>query len=580
MGRVFSAHDSRLNKRVAIKLLPASSDKSNAVLRFQVEAKAVSKLNNKHIVQVMDFGFTESGGEPFLVMEFIEGKDLDSIIETSGALPPRTAVEIAHQVAIALDHAHSNNVVHRDLKPGNIVIDGENCARVLDFGLAKILTPDDAEDWKLTKPGQPVGSVLFMSPEQFEGREAGELSEVYALGLVLFNALTGTIPHQGENLMALMRKRRTEAPPVLPVVSDEDVLQAALTRIIETALATAPEHRYQSMAEFRDALANCIESQTVETEIPAVEEISHGKPPLGAIAGSILLLLLVIMSAATLFPADKPSHRKPQVKRERPLHLASGGLPPGFKRVVDEKIEWWQSEQNLPGAALTNLIGSDVRNLSLEGNQEITDADIHSIRDLKLNALKLRDTRITDQSIDDINNFKLVALNLRSTKITENGILKLTENPRLIDLDVKYLKFSDPGLNHIARVFPNLQNLNIGFTQVNRNGQHLSVLKKLPNLQKLYAEQIDITDRDVDTLVGLKLQSLELAANPITTASVVKILTLPQADFISLAGCKGISEADVARLKERFPSATIVAPVHDKTSVEPEVMQLFKESAP
>ena len=578
MGRVFKAHDSRLNRDVAIKLLPASTDKTSAVLRFQQEAKAVSKLNNPHIVRVQDFGFTEGELEPFLVMEFIEGTNLDAVVEKNGKLPFRRAIEIAIEVCEGLAHAHNNGILHRDLKPGNIMLDANNRVRILDFGLAKILkqSQDDTEQ-ALTQPGRLMGSVLFMSPEQFEGKEANEVSEIYSLGLVLYNIVTGDIPYQGENLMAFMRKRREGAPPVLP---DDltDPLRTELNPVLQKALATDPAERFGSILELQDALINCLKSGVNEDELPS-PTVSPQKFSTNSLAIGGIVLITAAIGLAFYQTTKTPSQSPPRRSDKPAGRLADGGLPPGFSTLEDEGVTWWIGP-DVKDDALETLIGSDVQNLSLQGNTSISDEGLHRIRMLKLVALDVRDTQISDKSAVDIDNFKLKALNIRSTKITDEGILRMTPNPNLTALDLKYLAITDRGLAHIVRNFPNLESINVGFTQVNRNGQHLRVLKKLPHLKRFFAEQIELTDSDIDTLVSMKVVSCELAANPITRRSVDKLLRLPRLDFLSLAGCKGISEADMAKLKEKFPKATIVEPVHKQDAVNDEAIEMFMKTDP
>ncbi|MBX3077424.1 protein kinase [Candidatus Obscuribacterales bacterium] len=581
MGRVFKAHDVRLQRDVAIKLLPASHERENAVIRFQQEAKAVSKLNNPHIVKVQDFGFTEVDLEPFLVMEFIDGVNLADFLEKNGTLSLRRAIEIGIEVCEGLSHAHKNGILHRDLKPGNIMIDANNCVRILDFGLAKILrkSQDDTEQ-ALTKPGRLMGSVLFMSPEQFEGKEASELSEIYSLGLVLFNLVTGEIPNQGENLMAFMRKRREEAPHALPETI-VDPLRVNLNLVLQTALATDSADRFSSIDDFQNALRHCLSEETKEvgashTDVPSVTKPERKTTLLQwAVATAIALIAVGSFAMYSVTKTPNDSHSPEQSKQAG--ELKDGGLPPGFLSERDENVDWWTGT-TVKDEDLEKLIGSDIRNLSLQGNTIITDAGLHRIRNLKLVALNLRDTKISDASIQDIDNFKLTALNIRSSKITEEGILRMTANPSMKALDLKYLPISDSGLAHIVSIFPNLESLNVGFTGVNKDGQHLEILRKLKHLKRFFAEQINMRDADVDTLVSLKIQSMELAANPITRQSIEKLLTLPRLDFLSLAGCKGISAEDVAKLKSRFPDITLTEPVHKKTVVNDDVTEMFKQT--
>src|SRR5579883_3193602 len=201
MGRVFAAMDKLLDKQVAIKVLP-TNDNMKSIMRFQQEAKAASKLNHPGIVQVMDFGYT-TNGSPYMVMEYVTGTDLDTIAGRSEKLPPLMVIDLAIAVAAALEHAHSRGVVHRDLKPANLILAEDGAVRILDFGLARLSQSET--DWRLTAPGQCVGSPLYMSPEQIRGEEADASSDVYSLALVIYKLINGWIPGEGDSLMQLVQ---------------------------------------------------------------------------------------------------------------------------------------------------------------------------------------------------------------------------------------------------------------------------------------------------------------------------------------------------------------------------------------
>jgi serine/threonine-protein kinase len=209
-GVVLDAYDQALSRPVALKLLIAGRDASDAQLRrFLREARAASSLRHDHIVTVHDLG--EDAGRLYLAMDRIEGRTLGEIVQKDGPLAPRRAFEIALDIARALEHAHAHGIVHRDVKPDNILVDGSGRAFLTDFGLAR----DLGEDARLTATGQVVGTPAFASPEQLAGQAVDARSDVYSLGATLFEAITGKPPFDGSTYALLSWKVMYE-PAVSP----------------------------------------------------------------------------------------------------------------------------------------------------------------------------------------------------------------------------------------------------------------------------------------------------------------------------------------------------------------------------
>ena len=204
MGEVFLAEDTRLQRKAAIKFLPAemAADPERRQ-RFLNEARAASALNHPHVCVVYDVGETDDG-LPFIAMEFVEGQSLHALVK-QGPLEISRVVEIAVQVADALDAAHSRGIVHRDIKPANISLNERGQVKVLDFGLAKRLPtgtdrPDVTQDYQLTREGQVVGSPSYMSPEQALGKDLDHRSDLFSVGVVLYELATGKRPFTGATL--------------------------------------------------------------------------------------------------------------------------------------------------------------------------------------------------------------------------------------------------------------------------------------------------------------------------------------------------------------------------------------------
>ena len=196
MATIYRARDAQLDRDVAVKLLrPEFGRDPDFLARFRDEARAAASLGHPNIVAVFDFG--EEQSDPYIIMELIDGQDLSSILRENGPLPPRQAARVSAEVAKALQAAHVRGIVHRDVKPSNILVGRDGRVRVADFGIARAL--DDAQ---VTLPGVTMGSVHYFSPEQARGEPATQASDIYSLGIVLYESLTGQRPFSGDGSAA------------------------------------------------------------------------------------------------------------------------------------------------------------------------------------------------------------------------------------------------------------------------------------------------------------------------------------------------------------------------------------------
>lgn len=258
MGKVYQALDSALNRSVAVKVLPFNAYNNEDLRRFQQEARAASKLNHPGIVKALDFGMTDKQ-EPFLVLEYVVGETLDQVLENSGRLDLHEFIDLFLQISSAMDHAHRNKIVHRDLKPSNIIIRGD-CGKlealVLDFGIAKI-AHDVSSQFK-TKPGLIVGSPVSISPEQIAGGTVDGRSDIYALGCIMFESLTGKPPFRGKTAIQTMQMHLNDSPPGLGSQCAGTKFPDEIETLVAKCLAKSPDKRFQSMSELNRFLKEMI----------------------------------------------------------------------------------------------------------------------------------------------------------------------------------------------------------------------------------------------------------------------------------------------------------------------------------
>ena len=274
MGSVYRGKHVLMDKTVAVKVLrPSLAVDDVVVARFSREAKAASRISHPHAVSVTDFGEAENG-VVFLVMEYLHGQTLKEIIKREGPLPLARAIEIVRQVAGALDAAHQQGVVHRDLKSENIMLsetNGGDWAKVLDFGIAKIQESEGVRDHDITAPNLVIGTPQYMSPEQCS--QTGPIdarSDVYSLGVILFEMLAGQLPFTGESPTVIMMKQVQDAPP--SVLAARPDLPKGIGEVVERALAKEPAARFQTAGELSEALSEFASDAPALTALPQTRD--------------------------------------------------------------------------------------------------------------------------------------------------------------------------------------------------------------------------------------------------------------------------------------------------------------------
>jgi eukaryotic-like serine/threonine-protein kinase len=321
MSNVYKATDRILERTVAVKILAEHlSDDERFVARFRREALAVAKLIHPNIVQVYDTGLDE--GRHYIVMEYVEGRSGAQILQRHGPVEPEIAAEIGVQSCAGLDYAHRRGIIHRDVKPGNLMIvggpvgGGEMVVKLTDFGIARAI-----EQTRITQVGSVVGTAAYLAPEQVRGEEATPATDVYALGVVLYQFLTGRLPYEGSSLAELAVRQQNEKP--LPPDTYNSEVPETLGAAVLRALEGDPSRRYASADELAAGLRLGLEGGDVT--LPLEEGTSATRVLGGDTAAT---RHMGRDTAQTEYRPAQSQTRRPQPRRAAPAPPAQASAPP------------------------------------------------------------------------------------------------------------------------------------------------------------------------------------------------------------------------------------------------------------
>ena len=346
MSSVYRAFDTQLERYVALKILHDryGSDQDH-VDRFRREARAVAQLSHPHVVTVIDRG--EEGGRQFIVFELVDGEDLKALVERGGPLPVRRVLELGLEIGAALAFAHGQGLVHRDVKPQNVLLDAEGRAKVTDFGIVRSL-----EAVGTTETGTVLGTSHYVAPEQARGEKVDAKTDVYSFGVVLFELLTGEVPYAGDSFVAVALQHVNE--PVPDVLERRPDTPLRLAALVGRCLAKSPADRPASMDEVVDELAACLaeldakegEEATMIVRRPAVAAPRRHPAPsrqrrrrlLLPVALAALLLAAVIGAFLLARGDDGASEVGDGGGAVRLQAVASFDPPPGDGEEHDERV--------------------------------------------------------------------------------------------------------------------------------------------------------------------------------------------------------------------------------------------------
>ncbi|MEA2452660.1 MAG: eukaryotic-like serine/threonine-protein kinase [Actinomycetota bacterium] len=376
MGTVYRAEDEKLGRTVAIKLLASNlADDSNFVERFRREARASAGLRHPNIANVFDAG--DEDDCHFIVMELAEGRDLARVLREDGPLAPERAVNVLGQISLALGHAHAAGIIHRDVKPANVIVDDKDGVKVTDFGIARA-----ADDSKLTMTGSVLGTAHYISPEQAEGRDLSPASDIYSLGIVAFETLTGALPFTGDSLMAVaLRHINEEVPPPSAINTSTP---PGLDDVVRRATRKNLAERFATTAEFNAALDGSLDTSGPQTAVlPVGAATTEGLATVWPIPGDrwdpvslgrkvlLVFAFLAFVALALLV-----------------WRLASADTPARATRGQGSGAQAKESPSDLGGAAnftiSSGVIGMDYRDVQAEITAAGYESEVQLLKDKEL----------------------------------------------------------------------------------------------------------------------------------------------------------------------------------------------------
>ena len=524
MGVIYKARHLALNHLVAIKMMHVSQLDQNKILRFQQEAKAVSSLDHPAIVRVRDFGISDAG-QPHMVLDFIDGVTLDAMIKTHGPLSLSDAKDLFSQICDGVAHAHGRKVLHRDLKPSNIMLvyrdNQPPQAIIVDFGIAKVVDPGQQQGMNLTQTGEIFGSPFYMSPEQTAGKELDQRSDIYSVGCMLFEALTGAPPFTGQNAIETLIMHTSSSPPTLKQGSMGKDFPQALQAVLDKALAKNPQDRFQDMTAFKVALIQAIDQ--LDRRPGYIDAKGKSKSGTGntAMYASLVLLILIIGAVTTWMVAfrSKPSHssvEQPQTTAPQgapPIETAAGVKPSDLAGAKPSSVD---TLKNMPDSYLPDL-------------ESVPSSDIAKQKDKNLIVVPFYVADAGMASFDQI------------TKATE--------------VELQKCNIKGPGLAHLSHLRLKVLNINGDLVLQNNWVDYIGIQ---PDLVELGLEECPITDESTESLNAFnKLERLSLRKTPISKDGLFRMRSLTRLKELDLRGCQRLKDSDLDLL-QAFPNLEVL----------------------
>jgi serine/threonine protein kinase len=536
MGTVYRVTDRKLNKELAVKVLRLElAQDQEAVQRFEQEAKAAAGLTHPNLVAIYDVGMTP-GGAPYLVQDYIEGKNLAQEIQAQVYLDVQRSLDIFVQTCHAIEHAHGKGVIHRDLKPSNIILEqsvaGKDLVKVVDFGIAKVLRTATASGGAaaLTQTGEIFGSPLYMSPEQCKGENVTKRSDIYALGCLMYETLTGKAPFAADNPIKVILKQVQESPPSLNTAFKSLEIPDSLNSVIMRCLEKEPANRYQAVTDLCQELKLVQAGKVVppqkgkQRDNSAAQSVSGGKEArwpltLMAISVAIVSLLLVCAVVSGFFDRaeksvvlESSSHLKPNKSN---LEIVTGDVPRATSDDVALKYLL------LSNRAITNVF-LDKRNITDLGMQSFD--LVHAVERLRVSG------KVTDKGLQHLVHLPLTYLDLDRANVSDAGMETLAKIATLKFLRLSKTDVGDGGCASLQKL-SNLEELDLSATPI--TGRTLKYLGKLEKLKGLNMND-DSIEVGLEAIVPLNLVELSLRGNTLTDKDAIILSQMPSLEELNL----------------------------------------------
>ena len=555
MGVVYKATHRILQKTVAIKMLKPGQFNETALLRFQREGKIASTLSHRNIVGVNDFGVTEFG-QPFMIMEFVDGVSLAQRIREKGFLTVEETFKIATQVCEALRFAHEKGVLHRDIKPTNIMLTkGHGEVKIVDFGIAKLIEPT-AGEVSLTQTGASLGSPLYMSPEQSKGKDLDGRSDLYSLGCVVFECLTGAPPFVGKSAVETIMLHLSEIPPTLREASlgrdfpkeDED--------LVSRLLAKDPLKRFQTADELMQALS-CRENTPVSA--PSAPEAKASEFGNNLMTAGLAVALVAGVTAAYFLKPEKTAVEKISSRTQQ--NIAPTKPTKDFQEKVADPNKY---EKQVSKAMFMQQIDSSALVVDASGFS-LTDEDLEALKqDSRLHAVRVSDTKISDAGLAKLAELdNLLCISANRTKITDVGIAKLARLPKLNTLHLAGNRLTDACAASLAQI-RNLRELDLCDTSI--SDRAIFKLAGLKHMKSLHLNRTLVTDNGIEAIVKSfsELEELHVRSNQGVTVNSLKYIDkAPNLKRLTLSGCQ-INASQMRAFFASHPKISEVASAPEK----------------
>ncbi len=615
MGVVYRALDLMLKKEVAVKTLRASAISGDQILRFQTEAVALSNLKHPNIVDIMVCGLTEDN-VPYMVMTFVEGKSLASLIQSRGYIPAYKSVNIFIDLADGLAHAHRNGVIHRDLKPANIVMADPDSLHarpiVVDFGIAQL----ESKEQSLTRPGSIIGTPIYMSPEQLKGKQIDARSDIYSFGCVMYETLTGKRPFEGDSDLEIMELKLTQYAPTLADANLDLAFPEALEMIVAKSLAANPDDRFQSMEELKEALV-LLKQGELQTEARPQEStisatVQKPKNPKATKHLALTALVAALIAAGTItalyfgiLGGKKGSHMAAITSdyRMNEMEQKSDKLfDPLFKETIKPNVTTLKRADGTIWLTIKTqmlLAISDEQMLELIkqhkekiaiisiSNCEINGTCFKQLQDQPITDVALNGTSLTKEGLACVcalktlrrlkldNHYNLTKDSLEQISVHKDDLEQLmfprcdltdehfSDFPKfknLIYLDISKNQRLTKAALKFAVYSTKLEGINISHDNL-ISIEDLAMLKHLPDLKILILNNCKLEDRDIKRVVELfpQTQNLHVFSNPkLTSTTLEHAAKLKKLTSLTISAGPKLTPQHIAEFKKKLPKCQVV----------------------